>query len=148
MLHFNSPALGAVQDYAVSVPAGYDAPANAQRRYPVLYLLHGYGQNAEDMAGTSLSVDIAQNLGLVHEMIVVYPSGRCCLTGPNGERTCDESNGTPPGYVRECARGSFYLDRAGYSGTDQTKYGQALFDLMDEVDKQYRTLAPADGPAF
>jgi hypothetical protein len=148
VLHFSSAALGADQDFAVSVPAGYDAPANAQRRYPVLYLLHGYGQTAEQMAGTSLSVDIALNLGLIHEMIVVYPSGRCCLAGPHGERTCDESNGTPAGFVRECARGSFYLDRAGYSGADQTKYGQALFELMGEVDKRFRTLSPADGPAF
>jgi len=68
----------------------------------------------------------------------VYPSGRCCLTGPHGERTCDESNGTPDGYVRECARGSFYLG----------KYEQALFELMGEIDKRYRTLSPADGPAF
>jgi hypothetical protein len=95
------------------------------------------------MAGTSLFIDALADLGMIHEMIVVYPSGRCCLTGPHGERTCDESNGTPAGYVRECARGSFYVDHPG-----GTQYGQALFDLMDEVDRRYRTLSPADGPAF
>ena len=147
-LHFASAALGADQDYVVTVPPGYDAPANAQRRYPVLFMLHGYGQNAEDMAATSIGVNALADLGLIHDLIVVYPSGRCCLTGPHGERTCDESNGTPAGYVRECARGSFYLDRAGYSGSDTTRYGQAVFELVGEVDKRFRTLSPAEGPAF
>src|SRR4051812_15842651 len=137
---FYSTSLGARQDYAVSVPAHYDD--NPQARYPVLYLLHGYGQNAEDMAGTDLAIQALADLGLVHDMIVVYPSGRCCLAGPNGERTCDESNGTPAGYVRECARGSFSLDRPG------ALHGSALFELMDVVDQNYRTLPPADGPAF
>jgi len=135
---FFSTALGAQQDFVVSVPAKYDAPENATRRYPVLFLLHGYGQNAEDMAGTDIAIRALADLGVVHDMIVVYPSGRCCLNGPHGERTCDESNGTPDGYVRECARGSFYLGR----------YGQALFELMDEIDNRYRTLSPQDGPAF
>ena len=81
-------------------------------------MLHGYGQNAEDLASTSIGVNALADLGLIHDLIVVYPSGRCCLTGPHGERTCDESAGTPAGYQRECARGSFYLDRAGYSGAD------------------------------
>ena len=138
VLNFFSTALGTQQDFVVSVPSKYDAPENASRRYPVLFLLHGYGQNAEDMAGTDIAVRALADLGLVHDMIVVYPSGRCCLTGPHGERTCDESNGTPDGYVRECARGSFYLG----------KYEQALFELMGEIDKRYRTLSPADGPAF
>jgi hypothetical protein len=42
--------------------------------------------------------------------------------------------------VRECARGSFYLDRPGAA------YGQAVFELMDVVDANFRTLSPADGP--
>ena len=144
LLHYNSAVLGADFDYAVSLPPGYDT---STPRYPVLYLLHGYGQNAEDMSGTGLVVNVLSNIGLVHDMIVVYPSGRCCLTGPGGERTCNDAT-AQPGWVRECARGSFYLDRAGYGPSDHTPYGQALFELMDRVDTQFRTLAPADGPGF
>ncbi|HUJ28376.1 MAG TPA: hypothetical protein VLW85_20280 [Myxococcales bacterium] len=140
-LHFQSSALGADQDYAVSLPPNYDDPANATRRYPVLYLLHGYGQSAQDMSGTGLVVNVLSNIGLLHDLIVVYPSGRCCLTGPHGERTCNDA-GAQPGWVRECARGSFYLDRPG------SAYGQALFELMDVVDASFRTLSPADGPAY
>jgi hypothetical protein len=99
------------------------------------------------MSGTGLVVNVLSNVGLLHDLIVVYPSGRCCLTGPNGERTCNDA-GAQPDWVRECARGSFYLDRAGVGTGDQTKYGQALFELMDLVDTKFRTLSPADGPAF
>lgn len=140
-LHFQSSALGADQDYAVSLPPNYDDPANAARRYPVLLLLHGYGQSAQDMSGTGLVVNVLSNIGLLHDLIVVYPSGRCCLTGPAGQRTCNDAE-AQPGWVRECARGSFYLDRPG------SAYGQAVFELMGVVDASFRTLSPADGPAY
>ena len=149
--HFTSQSLGAEVDFAVSLPPRY--AENAPRRYPVLYLLHGYGQTAQDFSGTSIFINTLTNLGDMREIIVVYPSGRCCLTGPHGERTCRDQNDsgtdyTSLGYVRECARGNFFLDRAGYSDSDQTAYGAALLELMDEIDKRYRTLSPADGPAF
>src|SRR5258708_19048845 len=147
VLHYASPLLGADVDYAVSLPPGYEGAANASRRYPVLLLLHGYGQSAEDMSGTGLVVNVLSNVGLLHDLIVVYPSGRCCLTGPQGERTCNDAE-AQPGWVRECARGSFYVDRAGYGAADRTPYGQAVFELMDLVDRQFRTLSPADGAEF
>ena len=140
VLSFVPAGLGAPQDFVVSVPAGYDAPENAARRYPVVYLLHGYGQNAEDMAGTTIAINVLEDLGLMHDTIVVFPSGRCCLKLPDGTRTCDESNGTPAGAVRECQRGSFYLDRPGGA------YGQALFD-SDGRGRQALPHAPAGGRA-
>ena len=148
-LTFDSQQLGGVQDYAISLPPQYDDPANAQKRYPVLFLLHGYGQTPQDFSGTSLFINTLSNLGQMREIIVVYPSGRCCLNGPHGEKTCrdHDDNGvdyTTLGYVRDCARGNFYLDRAGGGGN----YGGALVELMGEVDKKFRTLPPADGPAF
>ena len=52
------------------------------------------------------------------------------------------------GWVEECRRGNFYVNRQGIDGTDGTRYGDAMLELLDEVDKKFRTLAPADGPAF
>jgi hypothetical protein len=151
VFHYASRSLGAEVDFAVSLPPRY--AQNAPRRYPVLYLLHGYGQTAQDFSGTSIFVNTLSNLGNMREIIVVYPSGRCCLTGPRGERACRDQDDagtdyTSLGYVRECARGNFFVDRAGYSNGDRTPYGAALLELMDEIDKRYRTLSPADGPAF
>src|SRR5207237_3161457 len=76
VLNFFSTALGAQQDFVVSVPSKYDAPENASRRYPVLFLLHGYGQNAEDMAGTDIAVRALADLGLVHDRLRVDPRRR------------------------------------------------------------------------
>src|SRR5439155_2990689 len=71
--HYASQSLGAEVDFAVSLPPKYDAPENAQKRYPVLLLLHGYGQTAEDFSGTSLFINTLGNLGDMREIIVVYP---------------------------------------------------------------------------
>src|SRR5205807_8649894 len=53
-LHYFSQSLGAEVDFAVSLPPGYDS---SQKRYPVLFLLHGYGQTAQDFSGTSLIIN-------------------------------------------------------------------------------------------
>lgn len=152
-LRFFSTALGADWNYAVSIPPGYDNPKNAGRRYPVLLLLHGYGQTADDMSGTSIFFNVLNNVGMLREVIVVYPSGQGCLTGPHGERSCahDDVNGNnleSQGWVEETRRGTFYVNRQGLDGTDQTRYGDAVLELLGEVDKKFRTLPPADGPAF
>ena len=150
---YQSAILGGEWNFGVQLPAGYDAPANAAVRYPVLYLLHGYGQTAEDMSGTGVFLTTLNNVGLARELIVVFPSGQCCLNGPNGTRTCRETaaDGTSnrdKGFVRECERGTFYVNREGTGRGDATRYGDGMLELMEEIDKRYRTLAPADGPAY
>lgn len=152
-LRYRSAVLGADWNYAVSLPPAYDDPANATRRYPVLLMLHGYGQSADDMSGTAIFFNVLNNVGMLREMIVVYPSGQCCLTGPNGERSCAHKDAAghdleSQGWVEECRRGNFYVDRQGLDGTDQTRYGEAILELLHEVDGKFRTLPPADGPAF
>src|SRR5207244_4193237 len=102
-----------------------DEPQNASKRYPVLLLLHGYGQGHEDMSGTSIFIDLLANIGQMREIIVVYPDGRCCWRGPAGQRACTERDASgvswrERGYIRECARGSFFLDQANPGGT---RYG-------------------------
>jgi hypothetical protein len=61
-------------------------------------------------SGVSFILDALSNAGRVRDLIVVYPSGRCCLTRP--------------------------------------RYADAIDELAALVDQRYRTLAPADGPAF
>src|SRR5215217_6766170 len=41
-IRFDSPALGGQATFAILLPPGYEA---SERRYPVLYLLHGGTQN-------------------------------------------------------------------------------------------------------
>ena len=147
---FVSSVLGAPWDYAIAVPPGYDAPANANRRYPVVAFLHGYGQAPDQIVGINIVLQSFANTGDMRGMILVFPSGRCCFTGPNGERDCREVDdaGTnidqKPGWRRECSAGTFFVNRRGFSANDGTRYEDALFELLADVDKNYRTLAPAD----
>jgi len=150
VVRYRSTALGADRDYVISKPPGYDDPANAGKRYPVLLMLHGYGQSPTDMSGTNIFIDALANAGQMREILVVYPDGRCCYRSPAGERVCTEADASnipwsSRGYTRECARGSFFVDQAKPGGI---KYGAALLELFDEVDKRYRTLPPVVGPAF
>jgi hypothetical protein len=145
---WRSEALGADRVYAVATPPGYDDAENAQKRYPVVYFMHGYGQEPGQIADLNIVLDALMNSGAMRDMIIVYPSGRCCFDHPTRGRSCIEYEGaerTPLkdlGYVRECARGTFYIDRRGYTGADATRYEASLLELIQRVDASYRTLAP------
>jgi hypothetical protein len=145
---WHSETLGADRNYAVALPPGYGDAANAERRYPVVYFLHGYGQEPGEIADLNIVLDSLMNSGALRDMIIVYPSGRCCYDHPDGRRTCVDYTGpdrTPvsaEGFVRECARGTFYVDRRGYTGSDTTPYEASMLELFDRVDARFRTLAP------
>lgn len=150
---YDSAALGAKWEYAVALPPGYDDEANADARYPVAYLLHGYGMDPQDFVATAV---IANNFVIdpalkLRPVIYVFPNGRCCfvnrVTGARDCRNSDENGvaiGQQPGMERECNSGTFWVNRRGYTNDDGTKYGDALFELMEHVDAKYRTLKPAD----
>jgi putative tributyrin esterase len=66
IVHFPSATLGEDRTMLVMLPMNYE---NTVRRYPVLYLLHGYDADITDWArGTNLS-DYATR----HELIIVTP---------------------------------------------------------------------------
>ena len=85
-------------------------------------------------------------------MIMVFPNGRCCWKNAmSGGKDCRETdeNGVDidklgPGWARECESGSFYVNRSGFDANDQSRYGDAMFELMDHLDAKYRTLGTAD----
>jgi hypothetical protein len=149
---FQSTALNAKWEYAVSVPPGYDDPANANARYPVIYMLHGYGMNPKNMMGQAIFTDVYVTDTSVNfrPFIQVFPNGRCCyrnaMTQEKDCRTTDDNGvdlDTLPQWVRECQSGSFYVNASGYAD-DGSKYGDAFFELMDHIDQAYRTLPAAD----
>ncbi len=144
-VRYASAALGTERDFVVTLPPGYTDPANAAQRYPVLLMLHGYGQTPNDFATTSAFTNVAVNAGLMRELIIAYPDGRCCFRDATGQRVCTEDQGGKPGFVRECQRGSFFVNHAGPAGTH---YGDATLEVFDELDKRYRTMPAADGPAY
>jgi putative tributyrin esterase len=69
IVDFEALSIGRLTKYMIFLPDGYDAPENAERAYPVLYLLHGFSQNYTvwPMMGVS------QYLDTYNDLIVVMP---------------------------------------------------------------------------
>ncbi len=73
---YKSAVAGDERDYYVYTPAGYDP--SAQRTYPVLYLLHGFSDDASGWTAVGRANVILDNLiarGKAKLMIVVMPLG-------------------------------------------------------------------------
>jgi S-formylglutathione hydrolase FrmB len=61
--------------YCALLPPSYDAPASRGRRYPVVYYLHGLGDNEQSLIhlGGWNMIENLQERGRIGEMIVVVP---------------------------------------------------------------------------
>jgi enterochelin esterase-like enzyme len=117
---FTSRALGREMKVAIFLPPGYEEEANARRRYPVVYLLHGYGQKPEDMlAPLVLLVGPAMRAGRMQKMIVVVPDGHTL-------------RGT----------GSAYVNHVAPAPGDTGRYADYVMqDLLPLIETKYRTRA-------
>jgi hypothetical protein len=134
---FTPPTTGRPTPYALFLPPGYNSPANADRRYPVVYFLHGYGQEPDDLVVLSAVFEtyMLDNSSLTEDQkfqkfIIVYVDGRC---RPNVD-------GVPvPAGGDNCEGGTFYMDApaGGYARMETN-----LLELMDYIDAMYRTRAP------
>lgn len=73
---YKSAVIGDQRDYYVYTPPGYDAKSG--KKYPVLYLLHGYSDMASGWSAIGFANIILDNLiaqGKAKPMIVVMPLG-------------------------------------------------------------------------
>lgn len=135
-LSFTSPTTGRENPFGLFLPPGYNKPENADKRYPVIYFLHGYGQEPKDLADLS-SVFALNMIGSnpiesrFQKFLIVYVDGRC---RPN-------QSGVPvPTTGDGCEGGTFYLD-APLGGLARMETN--LIELMDYIDANYRTKAPS-----
>ena len=137
VVHHHSYRSGAIQglpsgteDYFVYTPPGYDA--TQKKRYPVLYLLHGWSGNAESWIHDGQANLILDNLiakGRASPMIVVMPLGYGDLSFVTG----------------------------GFGGwNDESKIGHnlqlfgtaLLTEILPRVEAQYRASARRDDRAI
>jgi S-formylglutathione hydrolase FrmB len=73
-----SRILKQVVHYCVQLPADYDAKQSPERRYPVLYFLHGLGQNEQtlfDTGGWTLIEDL-RSQHRIGDFLIAAPEGR------------------------------------------------------------------------
>lgn len=131
---FTSPTTGRTSPYAVFLPPGYEEDPDA--RYPVVYFLHGYGQEPKDLIDLSavFANYMISDQALAtrfQKMIIVYVDGRC-------RPQVDGVPVDPTGDL--CERGTFYMD-APLGGTARMETN--MLELMDFIDATYRTRRPS-----
>lgn len=74
----NSRILKQAVHYCVQLPPGYEAKESPPRRYPVLYFLHGLGQNEQTLFSTG-GWSVIEDLRREHKItdfLVVAPEGK------------------------------------------------------------------------
>lgn len=131
---FRSEALGRDRKYGIVFPPGYNDPKNADRRYPVMYFLHGQGQESEDllasailffgyMAGSTDEETKRRGQSDWAKFIIVFP-----------DSTCDAD---------ACSSGNFNTNHRGVN-EDGPKYMDSLFELMAHVETEYRVSIPVE----
>jgi hypothetical protein len=123
---FSSTALGRDVEYGVLLPPDYYY--ETERRYPVIYFMHGQGDSPSVMLGLNFvlfgpmkeSIRSDRQAALESDMqraIVIFPDGQChddCFTGTN---YANHDGGGP-------------------------RFEDAVLELMGVVEGRYRTLAP------
>ncbi len=125
-------SLGRTGPVAVSFPPGYAHASQRDVRYPVIFMLHGYGQTPEDLSSTIVLLSnwmngpLASQATRLPKAILVYVDGRCR----------DGADGQP-----ECIRGSFFADSAREQGP---KMEQWWLELIALIDQNYRTRGEKD----
>lgn len=115
----------------VYLPAAYDG----KRRFPVMYLLHGYGGDETawgDLGRTSQIMDNLIAEGKCVPMIVVMP---------NGNPTCNAA----PGWWHEgmyTPNGNAFRERGAKATMEES-----FMDIVRYVDSHYKTIAKRAGRA-
>jgi enterochelin esterase family protein len=121
---YPSKSNGVTRELTVYVPPGYDA--DSTRRYPVLYLLHGFANDHHSWHRYGRANDILDNLLAQHAIepfIVVMPLGY------GGASVNGDGTGIPPA-------------NAGRFGGDASLYERDLLeDVIPMIDAKYRTIA-------
>jgi len=116
---FDSRALGGPMRFSIYLPPGYHAPAEAERRYPAVYLLHGVGDDERSWPKFGQVEETMDRLiaeGSLPPFVVVMPDG-----------------------VK-----SWWVDSADIGGPGD--YGTAVRDdLPDYVEANWRVMTGRDG---
>jgi hypothetical protein len=131
---YRSEALGRDHPYGLLLPPGYDLSENRDRRYPVVYFLHGYGMDAVDITGSSIlffgymsgstrAEKMRRFQSEWSKFIIVFPDSSCS------------------GF--ECNQGNFNTNHMGFEG-EGPRFYDGLRELMAYVERTYRVALPVE----
>ncbi|MEQ8275711.1 MAG: hypothetical protein RMA76_34215 [Deltaproteobacteria bacterium] len=130
---FFSEALQEEREFGVVLPPGYHLPDNADRRYPVVYFMHGQGMESDQLLASAIlffgyqssstqEEKVARRQSDWSKFIIVFPDSTC-------------SNDA-------CEDGNFNTNHPGIDGNGP-RYMDSLFELMAHVEGTYRTAIPS-----
>ena len=123
-LLYKSKSNGVTRELTIYVPPGYDE--NPGKRYPVLYLLHGFANDHNSWHRYGRANDILDNLlakRAIDPFLVVMPLGY------GGAHIDGDGTGIAP-------------EGAGRLGGDADLYQRDLLeDIIPMIEKKYRTIA-------
>jgi hypothetical protein len=116
----------------ISLPPGYAHKQQQDRRYPVIYALHGYGQEPQDLSAATGIIRTFMNQSAdsmetrMAKAILVFVDGRCRV-GPDGKA--------------ECIRGTFFGQSPMAQGAKMEDF---WLELMEHMEKNYRTMGDSE----
>lgn len=128
---YNSPTLKMKRKLTIYTPAGYET---GNKKYPVLYLLHGMGGDEEAWIALGRTAQILDNLiaqGKAKPMIVVMPNGNADQEAAPGESSL--------GMIKP----TMQLPK-----TMEGSMEESFPDIVNFVDKNYRTVKAKSGRAI
>lgn len=127
-----STALGVSKNFNIYLPAGY---SNSDMRYPVIYLVHGWGVNEDAWSSPGLEVQkIADDVNL--QAIIVMPDGdRGAYVNSVTPASYDEcmNEATPARNARE-PRQEFCVRTPNYEN-------YMVEEIIPYIDSTYRTIS-------
>lgn len=121
---YDSPGLGMKRRINIYTPPGYETSV---KRYPVLYLLHGFGGDEDEWVNFGRATQIMDNLiaqGKAEPMIVVMPNGHTAMEAAPGESSM--------GFYKP----SREKDRADVPGA----FIDNFKEIIDFVESNYRVI--------
>lgn len=128
---YHSDGLNMDRRINVYTPYGYE---NSKKKYPVLYLLHGMGGDENEWIIFGRACQILDNLiaqGKAEPMILVTTNGHTAMQAAPGESSL--------GYYKP-----HYFDHGTMDGEFETYFPE----IVEFVDKNYRTIAKKEGRAI
>lgn len=123
MIEYDSKSVGTQRKMLVYTPPGY----SVDKKYPVLYLLHGIGGDETEWERFSQPGNMLDNLiaaGLAKPMIIVMPNGRA--------------------QKNDRAEGDVFAAAPAFAAFEQ----DLIHDVIPAIDSRYSTLANRDNRAL
>jgi enterochelin esterase-like enzyme len=137
-VQYDSKTLGTRRQMRVYTPAGY----STDRKYPVLYLLHGIGGNDLEWTRACRANNVIDNLiadGKIQPMIVVFPNGNADVTADAGDAFTGEGAG---------ARGQRGGPGGGFEGWGKPFENDLIKDIIPYIESHYSVYADREHRAL